>query len=576
MSDHVREIFWVTNYKGSVPLFVSPAFETIYGRTVESLFQNPSLFFEACHPDDRTKLANQIRLQRNLPTQSEIEFRICRPDGEIRWLWARMSSIVDEDGEVRRLCGITSDITERKEVEKRVSEFYSTMSHELRTPLTSIRGSLGLMEGGLAGKFSENAQQLIKLARRESDRLIRLINDILDIRKIEAGMLELKRETVDASLLVSRTIDAMEGMAKDARVKLVPELNCKSQVECDADRIIQVLTNLVSNAIKYSTPDSEVTISIDASGSETVRFTVGDKGPGIAKHQMHKLFGMFQQLDQSDQRKQGGTGLGLAITKAIVEQHGGTIGVNSIVGEGSKFWFELPEVIAPPPIAQSMNTLNKRLLNYPALLIEDDDTVAELLKVHLRQDSFEVIRAATLAEAEKILETLSPLCIILDLALPDGNGLDLFRKLSANEKTCNIPVVVVTGQAQAKQLFGSPTLVDWIQKPVDEKRLHKALSNIFAKRFLPVKVLLVEDDPATREVLRQQLSALNVQFFEAIDGAEALSLVRQEKPDLIILDLVIPAPDGFDVVNRLRKEDNGVKRLIIYTASDITDRQKNS
>ena len=281
MSDHVREIFWVTNYRGSEPLFVSPAFETIYGRTVESLFQNPNLFFEACHPDDRAKLANQIRLQRALPTQSEIEFRICRPDGETRWLWARMSSIVDADGTVRRLCGITSDITERKEVEKRVSEFYSTMSHELRTPLTSIRGSLGLMEGGLAGQVSDNAKHLIQVARRESDRLIRLINDILDIRKIEAGMLELKQEVVDTSMLVARTIDGIKGMAQHAKVELVSVLNYNSPVLCDADRIIQVLTNLVSNAIKYSTPESEVVIAVDSTGAETVRFSVSDNGPGI-------------------------------------------------------------------------------------------------------------------------------------------------------------------------------------------------------------------------------------------------------------------------------------------------------
>ena len=184
------------------------------------------------------------------------------------------------------------------------------------------------------------------------------------------------------------------------------------------------------------------------------------------KHQMHKLFGMFQQIDQSDQRKQGGTGLGLAITKAIVEQHGGVIGVDSTVEVGSKFWFELPAV-------------------------------------NVEQSSEAALKGATKHAA-------------------------------------------------------SPIFVD--------DRVVQSTS--------PVKILLVEDDQATREVLRQQLSALNVTYLEADDGAEALHLARQEKPDLIILDLVIPPPDGFDVVETLRKEHNGVKRLVVYTASDITDIQK--
>jgi len=202
MAANINDIFWITDARGASPVYVSPAYERIFGRTVESLFRNPHDFFDAAHPDDRNRLAEVIRKQRTVDYSCEIEYRIVRPDGEVRWLWARLCSMLDENGTVSGLCGVTNDITERKEAEKRVSEFYSTVSHELRTPLTSIRGALGLIEGGLAGEISEKGAKLIKMARGESDRLIRLINDILDIRKIGAGMLELKYVSLPAEALV--------------------------------------------------------------------------------------------------------------------------------------------------------------------------------------------------------------------------------------------------------------------------------------------------------------------------------------------------------------------------------------
>lgn len=459
------------------------------------------------------------------------------------------------------------DISERKGAERRVSEFYSTVSHELRTPLTSIRGSLGLLEGGLAGGLSEKGMKLIKIARSESDRLIRLINEILDLRKIEAGKLELNRTAVNCRLLIEQAIEAIRGFAEASNVQVVPRFDVDGQVECDRDRIIQVLTNLMSNAIKFSAAGSEVVVALDAA-DDAMRFSVIDSGAGIAADQMHKLFGKFQQLDQSDARKKEGTGLGLAISKAILEEHEGQLRVESEVGKGSVFWFELPvSKSAVSAVSDERPALTRHMR--PAVVVEDDDNIAEILTTQLTHDGLQVLRAKTLADAELLLKQHKPLVVLLDLTLPDGDGLDLLQTLNAD-----VPVIVVTARnMEGESTFGHPALIDWIQKPFTESRLRAAIDTARQQAGL-ARVLIVEDDPATREILKQQLGSLNVTCLEAIDGAQAINTFRTANPDLIILDLVMPPPDGFAVVDILSKEENGMKPLIIYTALDLTEQQK--
>jgi signal transduction histidine kinase/CHASE3 domain sensor protein len=230
---------------------------------------------------------------------------------------------------------------ERKESETRVSEFYSTVSHELRSPLTSIRGSLGLIEGGTVGDVPAEALEMVNIARSNCDRLIRLINEILDLKKIEAGKLQLTLRTIDPVEIVSEALEGLKSMADQSGIVLKQEILCMDKINVDHDRLIQVLTNLVSNAIKFSERAGEIDVRVYKSEGY-LRFSVIDHGPGIGSEQMHKLFGKFQQLDSSDSRRQGGTGLGLAISKSIVELHGGNIGVDSEVGKGSTFWFEIP------------------------------------------------------------------------------------------------------------------------------------------------------------------------------------------------------------------------------------------
>lgn len=255
------------------------------------------------------------------------------------------------------------DLTERKALENQMSQFYSTVSHELRTPLTSIRGALSVMDGGLTGELPAKAKVFVRMACDESDRLVRLINDFLDLRKIAAGMIALRIQAVDLTELIDRALNNLKSIADEKGIILLREGENSAPLRCDPDRTVQVLTNLVSNAIKFSPHEAQVRIVLNKTDDgKAYRVEIRDCGPGIAPEHMNRLFGMFQQVDSSDTRPAGGTGLGLAISKAIVNQHGGQIGVLSAVNNGSTFWFDLPIEPAPqPPPVKALNSTDQLL-----------------------------------------------------------------------------------------------------------------------------------------------------------------------------------------------------------------------
>ena len=270
------------------------------------------------------------------------ELRFCDKKGRNLDLVLHAVPRFDDSGEYSGFSLTFHNVTDRKEAERRVSEFHSVISHELRTPLTSIRGALGLIENGIVDQNSSEAVELIGVARSSADRLIRLINEILDLKKIEAGMIELRTEDLDTESLIESCVQSLKGFAEEAGVKLESESTAKQNVHADRDRATQILTNLISNAIKFSPRGASVRVVAAQDLNEDIRFSIIDRGPGIAESDIKKLFEKFQQIDSSDTRSHGGTGLGLSISRALTEQHGGKIGVNSTVGEGSVFWFTLP------------------------------------------------------------------------------------------------------------------------------------------------------------------------------------------------------------------------------------------
>jgi len=520
-------------------------------------------------PEKLTELHDRIQCAKKGGGIQSFETEHMHRNGEVVYVSVSVSPVYDQDGKVNGTSMIARDISDKKEAEKRVSEFYSTVSHELRTPLTSIRASLGLMEGGKAGELPKKGQQLVHIARTESDRLIRLINDILDLRKLEAGKLDLKLQSWDARELVHATVSGISSMAdaSSVSIEVEGELDCK--VRCDRDRFIQVLTNLVSNAIKFSPADNKVIVRGEQL-YKTMRFAVVDRGPGIPEDQAPKLFGKFQQLDSSDTRSKGGTGLGLAISKGIVQEHGGTIGFETEIGRGSTFWFEIPlaECTAEDTKPQD------RILQ-DVLLLEDDEQLCQVLTHVLEPDGYRVLVARSIAEAEKILEDRIPKVVLLDIQLPDGNGLDFVEKLRRTTATRNLPIIVLTGRDPDQEVFNKPMVIDWLKKPFDVNKLESSIQiAIRAGALRTMTVLVVEDDPPTRESVVEHVKSLGLRSVEAVDGLSAIESVHKSHPDLIILDLGIPKMDGFEVISKLRKESARETPLIVYTNRDLRAEDK--
>ncbi len=461
--------------------------------------------------------------------------------------------------------GIVRDITERREAEKRVSDFYSTVSHELRTPLTSIRTALGLMEGPLSTQLTDKILSIVNVARTESERLIRLINDILDFKKIEAGKLMLNPKLIDPTELIEIAVTGVRGIAEQASVEIEVDSQEHSEIYCDHDRIVGALTNLLSNAIKFSPPNSKVYVSL-RKVNDRFRFAVKDNGQGIAEDQLPRLFGKFEQLT-SQAREKGGTGLGLAITKAIVEQHGGKIGVDSVFGEGCNFWFELPVAITEGTAVET-----KEGEHVPSrqtvLVVERDDHICERLKHVVNLGGYDYNRASTLFEAEQLISEYTPDAIMLDVQLPDGNGVQLLSKLREMKGAQNVPVLALTGFNSDVNTLGCPLMIDWVEEPIVNGRLRAALklSLSHAANFENRLALVIHGTKKSKKTLVDELGKLGMECTATSSAAEAKQIILDDEPDVIVLDLGLPQQDCLDLLQMLRHGKEQIIPLILYSS----------
>lgn len=495
--------------------------------------------------------------------------RVCK-DGRVIDVALTCSLMLDNYDKPIGVSVIYRDISQRKEVEKRLSEFYSTISHELRSPLTSIRGALSLIDDQIVDMGSAECYEMIAVARSSSERLVRLINDILDIKKIEAGKLELKLVKIDASSLVARAVSGMEGLARSGNIQLIQDIESSATVEVDIDRIIQVLTNLISNAIKFSSDGGCVIVGLEIRPDAALRFSIADQGAGIPVHLQSRLFQRFQQVDSSDTRPKEGTGLGLALSKAIVEEHKGIIGVYSSTSTGSTFWFDLPVVDAGVDAAAL-----PRLGVSTILLIEDDDNIAQFMRLSLLKNGYQIVRVASMGEAKEILSKSRPGLILLDLNLPDGNGLDILQYMKEQFPGEDVPVIVTTGADIDKVSLAHPVVLDCFFKPFEMSLLLKSVEKVISAGPSR-RILLVEDDQATRSVIAKQLAAIGATCMEASNGLEALDVIEKFIPDLIILDVGLPKLNGFETINILQKGPFACVPLLVYSAQELTetDRRK--
>jgi PAS domain S-box-containing protein len=461
---------------------------------------------------------------------------------------------------------VMRDITDRKKADQLKQEFVSTVSHELRTPLTSIAGSLGLLTGGAGGELPATAARLVGIAHSNCQRLVRLINDILDIEKLESGKLRFHLAPVAVDELVLPAADGLRGYADEFGVRLnVGETPSDLRVRGDSDRLIQVLTNILSNALKFSPRDEAVDVSVSRQG-QFARISVRDHGQGIPDAFQARVFTKFAQADSTDTRQKGGTGLGLAISKEIVERHGGRLWFEAADGRGTVFHIDLPVIDLPPPSAAAEGA--ERLL-----ICEDDPDVAAILRDTLEADGFAVDVTGSLQEAaDALLAPSRYAALLLDLKLPDGDGIGLIHALREQHETRNLPIIVVSayvddGREAAKAL--SLNLVDWMAKPVDVDVLRSVVSAALARAAATDRqpaILHVDDDP---DILRMTAVALTgLGRIISVDGlAAARAVLRDERPDLVILDISLGDGSGLELLPELNAFEDDIP-VVVFSAQD--------
>ena len=481
----------------------------------------------------------------------EQEWTVCRNDGKRVPITLTVTALRTQGGEIHGFLGIAQDISDRKEIDRVKNEFISTVSHELRTPLTSIRGALGLVSGGAAGQLPEKASELVAIAHKNSERLVLIINDILDIKKIESGKLSLHIVPVGVADVVQQALEANQIYGDKYSVTFISKrVDASARVMADSSRLMQIMANLLSNAAKFSPAGSEVWVNADCRDGR-VHFSIRDFGAGISEEFRARIFQKFAQADQSGTRHFEGTGLGLSIAKRLVEAMGGTIRFETTLKNGTTFFFDLPQ--AHVVSSASASTFHDGVEKQRILICEDDRDVAALLKVWLERAGFAVEMTHTLAETREKLRSKSFSAMTLDLMLPDGSGLDFVHELRVNPITHGMPIVVVSMSAEEGERASGDVIgiVDWLTKPVDEGQLVEALkqavSGIGEAR---PHILHVEDNVDLAHIIGRSLQGI-VDLTIASTLREAEKWLKVRRFDLVVLDLTLPDGSGLDLLERL-------------------------
>jgi signal transduction histidine kinase/CheY-like chemotaxis protein len=457
------------------------------------------------------------------------------------------------------------------------SQFLANMSHELRTPLNAIIGLTEMMVTNAKRFGTEKATEPLNRVNRAGTHLLGLINQVLDLSKIEAGKLEFSPESVSLPPLIDEVVGTARQLAEQNQNRLT--VDCEkglTPLMVDPMRLRQILLNLLSNACKF-TKGGEVSLSVrqmQADGRGFVELAVRDSGIGMTTEQMGKLFEEFTQADASTARKYGGTGLGLAITRKLARMMGGDVTVASEAGKGSVFTVRLPGGAAPdasralPVTTADDDDAASGAQPGCILVIDDDVTARELIRDQLVAEGFSVAMAGGGLEGLKLAKELQPIAITLDVMMPDLDGWSVLAALRQDPRLAEIPVIMVTilDEHRRGMALGA---AGYLTKPIERDRLNLMVSR-FRTQAQRTRILLVEDDAMQRERVRGWLEGQKWAMREAANGREALARLREEKPDLILLDLMMPEMDGFQLVAALRQEPNWREiPVIVITARDL-------
>ena len=583
-------VIWTTDASGA---FVAPQpnWNRFTGQTAEEAMGWGRL---AClHPEDLDAVTATWRnaLESRTPIMSE--HRLRRHDGAWRFMALSVAPVLEEDGTVREWVGSDVDITERKEAEvallsakeaaeaanRAKSSFLANMSHELRTPLSAVIGYSEMMEEEIEDAGQDALLGDLRKIESNARHLLSLINDVLDLSKIEANRMDTFAEDVEVAALVEEAAGTVGALVAQKGNELVVDVAPDAgAMHTDVVKLRQCLFNLLSNASKF-TENGRVTLHVHREGetdAATVVFRVSDTGIGMTEEQLGRLFQRFAQADETTTRKFGGTGLGLAITKAFSRLLGGDVTVDSTYGVGTSFTLRLPATMPDQQARDDGSAIpdrDHRDDRQTVLVIDDDPAQLELMVKFLERQDFNVRTASNGPSGLEIARMVKPRAITLDVMMPHVDGWAVLTALKADPELAKIPVIMVTFNND-NGLSATLGAADHVDKPVRWDKLRSVMERF---RDAEGDVLVVDDDPSVRERLRTTLERQGWSVVEAVNGRDALVKVLHGPPRAVLLDLNMPVMDGFQFLHDLRGQPGCTDiPVIVFSARDIsaTDRRR--
>ncbi len=493
------------------------------------------------------------------PQRTQVKAR--RADGERVPVDVTLGLMPQEDG--MHIVASFRDVSEREKVEQLKDQFLSTVSHELRTPLTSIVGSLGLLRGGATHDLPATAQRLIVIAENNANRLIRIVNDLLDVEKMQSGEMRFDFQPMDLRTAAQQALEGARPLADTHAVTLsmIAGEN-PAMVRGDMDRMVQVTTNLLSNAIKFSPSGAAVTLTLEVRKDE-VRVAIRDQGPGIDKELRERLFGRFAQARRNSDKAVSGTGIGLSISREIVHNHGGRIWFEDGDGGGSVFAFAVP--------LWNAVTGQEEMQGAPRLLIYAEEAEALAIGEGFSAQAIRIDVVRSREEALLAIGDRSYLAVIFDFQPHEGDAMAMIQAIRAHPAGRTVPVIVIASSDPAVEAaeMAALDIIDWIPKPVREARLNDAVNAAIARGTTPMPMVLhIDDDSDTLEITAKALGDL-ARIARATDLQSARAFLAENAVDIAIVDIDLPDGSGLEILPDLSPAHAPATPVIIYSAHDF-------
>jgi PAS domain S-box-containing protein len=577
--------------------YVNPAFERTLGYSFEDVIgKSPGAVMRSDQHDAGYFQKIDETLERGETWKGLLISRA--KDGRLVYLDAAISPIHDEDGNVTHHMAVKRDITQRLRAENELrrinaelehardaaleasrakSQFLANMSHELRTPLNAIIGYSEMLAEEAEDLGENDFRADLEKIRSAGKHLLALINDVLDLSKIEAGAMRLYIESFDLRTTIQGVVATLEPLvAERGNTLTVNVVEGAETMRADVTKLRQTLLNLLSNATKF-TENGRITLDVEPIehvGRPFYRFSITDTGIGMSAEQVARLFRPFMQADASTTRRYGGTGLGLAISQRFCEMMGGRIDVESAEGSGSTFRVLLPQVVEEERHGTSeVPFLIDDGASHPRILVIDDDSsVQDIVRRALLRSGFVVESATDGQDGLDRARRDPPDAIVLDVMMPGLDGWGVLTALKGDPSTADIPVVMLTILEQSEVGFALGA-VDFLVKPVKTQRLSAVLHRHC--RSHSARILVIDDDPAAREIMRRTLEANGHEIREASDGQQGIDALALEVPDLVLLDLMMPVMDGFAVLEHMRSDFRLQDvPVVVVTAKTLTSEDR--